>query len=381
MVHVAVIGTGYIGPVHIEALRRIGGVKVKGVTDTNAELAKNTAERYGIGKVYKDYREVLDDPEIDAVHICSPNRFHYSMNKEAIESGKHILSEKPLAMSAGEAEELASLAERKGVVTGIDFCYRYYPVVLEMALRLRRGDAGQVRMATGSWFQDWLGRMTDYSWRLERSQSGESNIAADLGSHWFDLVQFATGLKITEVMADFSTLIPVRRKPTRPTLAFEKVSDVPYDEVKVELEDYSAILFRLSNGAPGSFTTCQAAIGRRSDTEFQIYGSECSYAWNHKRTNELWIGHRDSANETLIESPVLQDPVSGAYTSLPSGHPMGYHDAVLNLFRDFYDVVKMGGKEKQNGLPRPTFRTGADEMVILKAVVESQKKRTWVKVG
>jgi predicted dehydrogenase len=235
-------------------------------------------------------------------------------------------------------------------------------------------------MATGTWFQDWLSWVTDYTWRLEKAQSGESNIAADLGSHWFDLVQFATGLKVTEVMADFSTLIPVRRKPARATLAFEKVTDVPYTEVKVELEDYSAILFRLSNGAPGSFTTCQAAIGRKSDTEFQIYGGDCSYAWNHKRSNELWIGRRDKPNEILIEGPALQDPSTAGYASLPNGHPLGYHDAVLNLFRDFYDVVKAGGKEKAGGLPRPTFRTGADEMRILKAVVASNKSRAWATV-
>jgi predicted dehydrogenase len=381
VINVAVIGTGYIGPVHIEALRRISGVTVKGVTDANAGLARRTAERYNIPTVYGDYREVLADPSIQAVHICSPNSLHFPMNKEAIERGKHILSEKPLAMTLAEAEELASLAERKGIVTGVDFCYRYYPVVLEMALRVRRGDAGAVRMATGTWFQDWLSWDTDYTWRLQRSESGDSNISADLGSHWFDLVQFVTGLTVKEVMADFATIIPVRKKPKRQVLAFEKVTDVPYDEVKIELEEYSAILFRLSNGAPGSFTTSQAAIGRKSDTEFQVYGSTCSYAWNHKRSNEMWIGHRDKANETLIESNVLQDPATAVYSSLPTGHPMGYHDAVLNLFRDFYDAVKSGGREKEGGLSRPTFRTGAEEMRILKAVVESTRRRTWVPVA
>jgi predicted dehydrogenase len=380
MINVAVIGTGYIGPVHIEALRRISGVVVKGVTDANRELARKTAEKYDIEKVYGDYQEVLDDPSIDVVHTCSPNSLHFPMNKAAIEKGKHILSEKPLAMTLEQAKELTELAEKKGIVTGIDFCYRYYPVVLEMALRVRRGDAGAVRMATGTWFQDWLSWDTDYTWRLQKSESGDSNISADLGSHWFDLVQFSTGLRVTEVMADFATLIPVRKKPKRQVLAFEKVTDVPYDEVKIELEEYSAILFRLSNGAPGSFTTSQAAIGRKSDTEFQIYGSTCSYAWNHKRSNEMWIGHRDKANETLIESNVLQDPATAVYSSLPTGHPMGYHDAVLNLMRDFYDVVKAGGKEPQRALPRPTFRTGYDEMRILKAIVESNRKRGWVKV-
>ncbi len=381
MISVAVIGTGYIGPVHIEALRRISGVAVRGVTDANPELARRTAERYNIEKVYQDYREILDDPGIQVVHVCAPNSLHFPMNKAAIEKGKHVLSEKPLAMTLEQARELTELAEQRGVVTGINFCYRYYPVVLEMALRVRRGDAGTVRMATGTWFQDWLSSETDYTWRLTKAESGSSNISADLGSHWFDLVQFATGLHVTEVMADFATLIPVRRKPTRQVLAFEKVGDVPSEEVSIELEDYSAILFRLSNGAPGSFTTSQATIGRKSDTEFQVYGSACSYAWNHKRSNELWIGHRDKPNETLIESPVLQDPATAPYATLPTGHPLGYHDAMLNLMRDFYDVVKAGGKEPTRALPRPTFRTGYEEMKILDAVVQSSRRRAWVKVG
>jgi predicted dehydrogenase len=381
MINVAVIGTGYIGPIHIEALRRISGVAVKGVTDANAELARKTAERFNIEKVYADWKEVMADPSIHAVHICAPNKLHYPMNKAAIERGKHILSEKPLAMNAAEAEELTTLAEKKGIVTGVDFCYRYYPVVLEMALRIRRGEAGDVRAVFGSYLQDWLGLPTDWSWRLERSEAGDTYITADLGSHWFDLVQFTTGLRMTEVMADFASLIPVRKKPARQVLAFEKVGDVPFQEVKVELEDYAAILLRLSNGAPGSFTTSAATIGRRSDTEFQIYGSTCSLAWNHKRSTELWIGHRDRPNETLIEGPSLQDPASAAYASLPSGHPLGYHDAILNLFKDFYDAVKSGGKEKSEALPRPTFRTGYEAMKILEAVVKSAKTRSWQKIG
>ena len=282
-------------------------------------------------------------------------------------------------MTLNEAEELVELADKKGSVTGVDFCYRYYPVVQEMAVRVRRGDAGEVRMATGSYFQDWLFFPTDYSWRLEKSESGESNITADLGSHWFDLIQFVTGLKVAEVMADFATLVPVRKKPAKQVLAFEEVKETQTVDVTIELEDYSAVLFRLSNGAPGSFTTSQACAGRKSDTEFQIYGSKCSLAWNHKRSTELWIGFREKPNETLIESPTALDPSTAGYATLPGGHPLGYHDAVLNLFKDFYDVVK-GGKEPATHLARPTFATGYEEMKILQAIVESQKTRRWVQV-
>jgi len=379
MIYVGVIGAGYIGPIHIEALSRISGITVKAVTDANLDLAHKAAKKYNIKNVYNDYTEILRDTEIDVIHNCTPNRLHYIITKEAIESGKHVLSEKPLAMTLAEAEELVELAEKKGVITGVDFCYRYYPVVQEMAVRVRRGEAGEMRMVTGSYFQDWLFYPTDYSWRLEKSESGESNITADLGSHWFDLIQFVTGLKVVEVMADFATLIPVRKKPAKQVLAFEEVKETETVDVKIELEDYSSVLFKLSNGSPGSFTTCQACAGRKSDTEFQIYGSKCSFAWNHKRSTELWIGHREKANEIFIETPTLLDTTTAGYASLPGGHPLGYHDAVLNLFKDFYDAVKEG-KEPATNIARPTFSTGYEEMKILDALVKSHKTRSWVQI-
>lgn len=377
MITVGLIGAGYIGPIHLGALARLGGVRVKTVIDVNGELARKAAAAYNVPNSGMDHREVINDPEIDVIHNCTPNKYHYQITKEALEGGKQVLSEKPLAMDLKEAEELVELAEKKRAITGIDFCYRYYPVVQEMAVRVRRGDAGAVRMVSGSYFQDWLSREIDWTWRLLRSESGESNITADLGSHWFDLIQFVTGLKVEEVIGDLATLIPVRRRPTRQVLAFEKVEEVESEEVKVELEDYSSVLFRLSNGAPGSFTTSQVCAGRKSDTEFQIYGSDCSYAWNHKEATVLWIGHREKANEILIENPTLQDPSTAAYASLPAGHPLGYHDAVMNLFKDYYEAVEGGGK---GGELRPTFQTGFEEMKILEAILASHKKRSWVTV-
>jgi predicted dehydrogenase len=377
MIKVALIGAGYIGPIHLGALVRLEGVKVRSVYDANGELAARAAKACNVEHYGTDYREAIKDPQVDVIHNCTPNKLHYSISKEALEAGKQVLSEKPLAMNLKEAEELVTLAEKKRAVTGMDFCYRYYPVVQEMAVRLRRGDAGTVRMVAGSYFQDWLSREVDWSWRLLPSESGESNTTADLGSHWFDLVQFATGLRVKSVIGDLATLIPVRRRPKRQVLAFEKVDQVPSEEVKVELEDYSSVLFRLENGAPGSFSTSQVCVGRKSDTELQVYGSRCSYAWNHREATQLWIGYRDKANEILIENPTLQDSSTAGYANLPAGHPLGYHDAVHNLFKDYYRAV--AGQEPATKM-RPTFETGREEMGILAAILESHRKRTWVEV-
>jgi predicted dehydrogenase len=377
MVTVGLIGTGYIGSIHLDTLARLSGVKVKTVIDINGKLAKEIAARFNIENSGTDYREVIKDSEIDIIHNCTPNKYHYQITKEALEAGKQVLSEKPLAMTLEEAEKLNNLAEKKKAVTGIDFCYRYYPVVQDMAARVHRGDAGELRMVTGSYLQDWLSSELDWSWRLLKSESGESNITADLGSHWFDLVQFVTGLKVREVICDLATLIPVRKKPKRQVLAFEKVEAIESEEVEVEVEDYSAILFRMEGGVPGSFTTSQVCVGRKSDTEFQIYGSQCSYAWNHKDSTLLWIGHREKPNEILIENPILQDPSTAKYASLPAGHPLGYFDAILNLFTDYYEAVENGDSP---GRLRPTFETGYEEMRLLESVLDSHRNRCWVEV-
>jgi len=378
MINVGLIGVGYIGPIHLEALARIPGINVRAVCDVNRDQAEKIAEKYDVPSVYDDYRDVLADADIDVVHNCTPNKYHSAITREAIERGKHVLSEKPLAMTSEEAGELVDLAAEKGIVHGVDFCYRYYPVVQEMAVRIRNGELGDVRMVTGSYLQDWLSTINDYSWRLEKSEGGASNVAADLGSHWFDLIQFATGLRVTEVMADFKALIPVRKRPKKQALAFDSSDTAEVEDVKVELDDYAAVLFKLSNGATGSFTTSQVCAGRKSDTEFQVYGSNCSYAWNHKHCTEFWIGHRERANEIFIENPMLQNESTARYASLPAGHPLGYHDAVLNLFNDFYDVVKTG--KESTAVSRPTFQTGYDEMKILAAMVESNKSGTWATV-
>jgi len=378
MVNIGLIGAGYIGPIHLNALSRLGGVKVRRVADVNVELARKAAADYNIEHSGTDWREVVRDPGIDVIHNCTPNKYHFEINKEALNQGKQVFTEKPLCMNLKEADELVNLAEQKKAVTGIGFCYRYYPAVQEMAARVRRGDGGAVRLVSGTYFQDWLSRETDWTWRLLASESGESNITADLGSHWFDLIQFVTGLEVKQVIGDLATLIPVRKRPKRQVLAFERVDRVETEDVKVELEEYSAVLFRLSNGAPGSFTTSQACAGRKSDTEFQVYGSQASYAWNHTEATVLWIGYRDKPNEILIENATLQDPATARYATLPAGHPQGYHDAMMNMFRDYYD--ELAGKTVARAAPRATFATGRVEMKILAAVLASHKGKRWVEV-
>jgi predicted dehydrogenase len=367
--------------VHLEILRRIVEVEILAVADTNRELAGRAAAKLGIPKVYPSADELIADREIDVVHNCAPNNVHFDINAKAVRAGKQVLSEKPLSLNSKESAELVALAGKHNTLTAVNFCYRYYPVVQEAAARVRRGDLGEVRAFMGHFLQDWLFFDTDYSWRLDPKVAGNANVIADLGSHWCDLVQFITGREISEVMAELHTCLPRRRKPKSGPLSFSSRKADEYEEVEIGLDDYASMFLRLDNGARGNFTTCQAAAGRKVDIELQIFGSKESYAWSHVHPNALWIGHRDRGNELFYESAALQTADTQKYAALPTGHPMGYNDAVYNLFRDYYEAVGAKRAGKPCEVRFPDFRTGHQEMCVIDAAVESDKTGRWVKVG
>ncbi len=379
-IKVGLIGTGFIGMVHLEILRRLAGVEVVAVADSNSALAKAAADKLGIPKVYAGGEELIADGEIEAVHNCSPNNVHFDLNRRAIEAGKDVLSEKPLSMTAKESAELVRLAEKHKTLTAVNFCYRYYPVVQEAAARVRRGDLGDVRAFVGHFLQDWLFYDTDYSWRLDPTIAGEVNVAADLGSHFCDLVQFVTGRRIVEVMSDLHTCIPKRKKPKAGVLAFKTQVGGEYEEVEIKVDDYAALFLKLDNGARGNFTTCQVAAGHKVDLELRVFGSKESCAWSHVHPNDLWVGHREKANETFWESSQMQVEGTGRYDTLPTGHPMGYHDAVYNLFRDYYEALAAKLAGRPFDVRFPDFRTGHGIMCVLDAAIESHKAGRWAKV-
>jgi predicted dehydrogenase len=350
------------------------------VADTNGGLARAAAAKFAIGRVYESAEELINDPAVEVVHDCAPNNVHFAINAKVIKAGKDLLSEKPLALDARESAGLLDLASKHGTLTGINFCYRYYPVVQEAAARARRGDLGQVRAFAGHFLQDWLFFETDYSWRLDPKIAGRANVVADLGSHWFDLVQFITGLKIVEVMAELHTCLPKRRRPKGGVLSFGAGAAGESEEVAVTLDDYASVFLKLQNGARGNFTTCQAAAGRKVDLEIQVFGSKESYAWSHVHPNALWIGHREKANEIFYESSQLQTEDTRRYALLPTGHPMGYHDAVFDLFRDYYEALAARRAGQPITPSVPDFRTGHEMMCVIDAAVESDRSGGWTAV-
>ncbi len=377
-IRVGIIGMGYIGESHIEAVRRIGLCELYAIADTNAELARKKADYYGIEKCYTTVDELLSDPEIDAVHNCTPNFLHLEINKKIIESGKHLFSEKPLCATYAEAKELVELKKKyPATVAAVNFNYRLNPMVQEAKAKIKNGELGNVNIATGSYQQDWLLYETDYSWRLEPEMSGNSCAIADIGSHWMDAVQHITGHKITEVMADLRTVIPVRKKPKKQTETFTSNVPTEYDEVDVKNEDYGAVMFRTDKGASGVYHVSEMAAGHGCYFNFEINGSKASLRWNQEENDRMWMGFRDGENHLIIRNPNTISPEARPYTALAMGHPEGWNDAFKGNFYAFYRYIA----EKDND--EPPFATLEEAAYIVKlteAIIESSHERKWITV-
>lgn len=377
-IKVGIIGMGYIGESHIEAVRRIGLCELYAVADTNAALAKAKADYYGIEKCYSTVEELLSDPEIDAVHNCTPNFLHLEINKQIIQSGKHLLSEKPLCMNYEQAKELVELKKNyPQSAAAVNFNYRLNPMVQETKCRIKDGKIGDVRVITGSYQQDWLLYDTDYSWRLEAEVAGNSCAIADIGSHWMDAVSHVTGHRITEVMADLRTVIPVRKKPKKQTETFTSNVPAEYDEVTVQNEDYGAVLFHTDKGATGVYHVSEVAAGHGCYFNFEINGSKASIRWNQEENDRLWMGMRDDDSRYIIRNPNAISPEVKPYTALAMGHPEGWNDAFKGNIQAFYNYIANGMKGE------PAFATleqAAYTVRLTDAIVESSKSKQWIKI-
>jgi predicted dehydrogenase len=379
-IKVGVIGTGFIGPSHIEALRRLGNIDVVALAEYSDDAAKSKSKVLGIDQHYGDYRELLKNKEIQSVHICSPNYLHYEMAKAALNAGKHVVCEKPLAVSVSEAEKLVELAEKSGLVNAVNFNIRYYPLNRQIRLMVDKGDVGEIFAVQGSYLQDWLFYPADYNWRLEPEKSGKSRAVADIGSHWMDLIEFVTGLRIVEVCSDFATFHKIRKKPLKPveTYAGKVLKPEDYQDIPINTEEYATVLFRLENGGRGVMTVNQVAAGRKNRLYFEIDGSKQAVAWESETPNQIWIGKRDGNNEIMMKDPSLVYPDCRDLIDYPGGHNEGFPDTFKQLFKDVY--AHMSG-EKSGPAVYPTFRDGLRELVLCEKIIESNQTGAWIKVS
>ena len=374
----AIFGTGFMGRVHLEGVRRVENVEAVAIAGRNAEAAKKLGAGFGISTTTTDYREVLRDPGIDAVHICTPNAQHFSMAKDALSAGKHVLCEKPLAISAKEGAELAALAKKTGLRNCTCHNLRYYPMVQQMRRMREAGDLGEILVVQGTYSQDWLLYDTDWNWRVETKAGGPSRCMADIGSHWFDMAEHITGQRVTSLCADLQTFHPTRKQPKHSveTFANKLLGPEDYIETPVDTEDFGAVVFRMGTRTRGAMTASQVSAGRKNGLSIEIYGTKASVAWNQERPDELWSGRRDTANQIYIKDASLMKPEARSYADLPGGHSEGYDDTFKQVFRRFYASIASPGA----GAEYPLFRDGLRQLNILEAELESNGSRNWVDV-
>src|SRR5690606_26390340 len=370
-----IVGAGFIGPQHINAVRRLGYVDIVAVADANEAVAREKADQLHVPKAYGNYEAMLEDPDAQVVHNATPNFLHYPVNAAAIARGKHIVSDKPLALTADEARKLRDAAAKAGVINAVTFSYRGNPLVQQARHMIAQGRIGTPHFVYGHYIQDWLLYDTDYSWRLEVDKGGESSALGDIGSHWCDLVQHVTGMRITHVLGDLSTVIPPRKKPRARREAFAAASaNDEYELVDIKVEDLASVLVRFDTGAKGVFTAGQVCAGHKNDLMFEVCGSQASLRWHQEQQNELWIGHRDKASEILPKDPGLLDPEVRHYAHLPGGHQEAWADAFTNIMSDIYSFIRDGKKPTDPHPPAfATFEDGYRANAIVDAILKSAR--------
>lgn len=377
---VGVIGKGFIGPAHIEALMRLGTIEVVALAGTDEVESKVKAEQLGIRESYGDYKKLIENKELEVIHICSPNNLHYPMVKEALHAGKHVVCEKPLAISVEQGKALLELADKKGLVHAVHFNIRYYPLMRQLKMMVDKGEFGEIFAIHGSYLQDWLFYPSDYNWRLDPELSGKSRAVADIGSHWIDLIEYVSGLRINEVFADFATFHKTRKKPLKPlaTYAGKLLKPEDYREINIDTEDYATVLFRFKNGAKGVMTVNQVAAGRKNRLCFEMDGSKKSAAWNSETPNQMWIGRRDGNNEILMKDPALVYPECTNLIDYPGGHNEGFPDTLKQIFKEIYSYIR--DCNRNSTPPFPTFKDGLRELVLGEKILESSDSEKWVKI-
>lgn len=378
-IKVGVVGTGFIGPAHIEALRRLPNIEVVALCEVTAELAREKADALGIERSYI-FDELIQQDDIQSIHICTPNFLHYSQSKAALLAGKHVICEKPLAKDLSEAKELVEIAAKSGLVNAVHFNLRYYPLIRQLKAMREQGQLGDIYSVIGSYLQDWLFYETDYNWRLEPDKSGDSRAIADIGSHLMDITEYVTGLKTTAVLADFNTVHKTRKKPLKSveTYSGKMLSPDDYADVPITTEDHANVLLRFDNGNKGVITVSQVSAGRKNRLAVEISGSKKTVSFNSESPNEVWIGHRDKANEVLLRDPSLVGSDARSLITFPGGHNEGFPDTSKQLFKEVYAAIATG-KQPENPT-FPTFEDGYRELLICEKILESNKKQAWVTV-
>ncbi|HEV7561991.1 MAG TPA: Gfo/Idh/MocA family oxidoreductase [Solirubrobacterales bacterium] len=377
------VGTGFSARAHLDALARLPGVRAVAVAGRDQGRVDELGAVYGL-RPYTDYAELLADPTVDAVHTCTVNGLHFEVNLAALEQGKHVLSEKPLATNSEQSSALAAAATAaadRGVVSGVCFNYRHYPMVAQMREMLRSGEHGSPHFVHGQYLQDWMLLATDWNWRINPEEGGASRAAADIGSHWADLAQYVIDDVVDEVFADLSTLHSTRLRPERDTQSFEPPDAAGEAEpVAVGNEDFGSVLLRFRSGVRGSFTFSQTSAGWKNGLQLKVDAAHGAFSWDQERPDRVWVGRREGANLELLRDPAAPLPGAARPAQLPAGHSEGWADALRNMCADFYAAVHARRDGTEHASDVASFADGDARVALIDAVLASHREQRWMPV-
>lgn len=381
MITAAVVGTGFIAHVHIEALRRLG-IPVAGILGSDEAKSRRAQQELGLPRAYATFDELLQDPAVQVVHIAVPNVLHYDLCRRALAAGKHVMCEKPLTLESRESADLVARAVRAGRHAGVCYNVRYYPLNLHARALLRSNELGRVLAVHGSYTQDWLLKDSDFNWRVLSDRGGPLRAVADIGTHWLYLVQAISGLRLEQVFADLATVHAVRRRPRGGALTFSGrpgAADGAREAVPITNDDCGNVLLRFAGGARGGLYVSQVNAARKNCLRYEIAAERATLAWDSEKPETLWLGRRDSANQSLVRDPALLAPIAQPFANHPGGHVEGFPDTFKQYFRAFYDAI--AGRAPADGPGYPTFADGHHEIVLLDAILASHRRQQWMPVA
>lgn len=369
---IAIVGTGMIGTVHRRAAL-LAGADIRGVAASSPQRALEVAQSWNVPRAYRDIEEVIADPQVQVVHVCTPNHLHRSMAQAALEAGKHVICEKPLATTLEDAQALAALAASTGLIATVPFVYRYHPVVREARARIAQGELGPLHLIHGSYLQDWLLDPASNNWRVDPALGGTSRVFADIGSHWCDLVEWVSGERFTEVSAAFDTVIAERSTDTGQSFTTAVAGGAMQ---AVASEDVAAAMFKTGASTLASLTVSQVSAGRHNRLWFEIDGARASVAFNQEDAERLWIGLPDQREEIFVRGPGAGSAEQRRLSLLPAGHAQGYGHCFEAFVADTYRAIE---GERPEGLP--TFEDGVRSARIVDRVIASARTRAWTAIG
>ena len=372
--HVAVIGTGFVGPHHVDAVRRAGYADVDVIVGSDPGRTERRAAEIGVDRWSTDAEAVFGDPAIDVVHLCTPNNTHVPLARAALEAGKHVVVEKPIATDRAGADELLAAAAAAGRHAMVALTYRGYPMVRRARSAVADGELGDIRLIRGAYIQDWLSDPADYNWRVDPGVGGRSRAVADIGTHWFDTAEFVTGLRVEAVLADLATFIRTRSR-SQGTIAFSP-AEGPVESVEIDSEDAASFLLRFEGGARGSCVVSQVSTGHKNAFSLHVDGSQRSLSWDQELPEQLWL--RDRSEGRLLARDPGGARAEAGVPWLPAGHPEGWGEALRDLLRPFYAAVASGSSPSADDQPYPTLKIGARSIAFVEAALESSSVGGWV---